>query len=45
MQVTITSSTGGACLPAGTRTCAFVLNGNTMGYDCTGSGFVQYRRQ
>jgi hypothetical protein len=44
MQVSINSSTGGACLPAGTYTCAFGINGNAMDYDCTGNGAIQYRR-
>lgn len=44
MRVTIDSSSGGACLPAGTYTCAFALNGNAMAYDCTGTGSLQYKR-
>lgn len=38
------TSSGGACLPAGNFTCAFALNGNAMGYDCTGTGQIQYRK-
>lgn len=45
MQVSIASSAGGACLPAGAYVCAFGLNGNAMGYDCTGTGTLQYRRK
>src|SRR5687768_5153264 len=44
LQVSINSSTGGLCVPAGNYTCAFAINGNAMGYDCTGGGALQYRR-
>jgi hypothetical protein len=44
MRVTIDSSSGGSCLPAGAYTCAFALNGNAMGYDCIGTGLLQYKR-
>jgi hypothetical protein len=44
MRVTVDTSSGGACLPAGNFTCAFALNGNAMGYDCTGTGQLQYRK-
>jgi hypothetical protein len=43
MRVSIDTSSGGLCLPAGDYTCAFVLNGNAMGYDC-GGGALQYHR-
>ncbi len=45
MQVSIASSAGGLCLPAGSYVCKFALNGNAMGYDCTGTGLLQYKRK
>lgn len=44
MQVSISASGGGTCLPAGDFVCAFGLNGNAMAYDCTGTGALQYQR-
>ena len=44
MQVSITSSASGTCLPAGNYVCAFALNGNAIAYNC-GGGTLQYRRQ
>jgi hypothetical protein len=44
MRVSINTSSGGLCLPAGDYTCAFALNGNGMGYDC-GGGSLQYQRR
>ena len=43
MRVSINTSSGGLCLPAGDYTCAFALNGNAMAYDC-GGGTLQYQR-
>ncbi len=44
LAVSINSSSGGLCLPAGNYTCAFTVKGKTMGYDCTGSGSIKYKR-
>jgi hypothetical protein len=45
MPVNIATSSGGTCLPAGDYVCAFTLTGDSMAYDCTGSGALQYTRQ
>ena len=43
VQVHITSSTGGLCLPAGTYSCTYTLEGNNLTFDC-GSGALHYSR-
>lgn len=45
MQVSVLTSAGGVCLPAGNYVCGFALNGDTLAYDCTGGGALQYTRQ
>lgn len=44
MKVSVDSSSGGTCLPAGDYSCQFALNGNAMAYNC-GGGALQYKRQ
>jgi len=44
MPVSVGSSSGGLCLPTGNYMCAFEVRGNAMGYDCTGSGALKYKR-
>lgn len=45
MQVFIETSSGGSCLSAAGYICAYVLTADSMAYDCTGGGALQYTRQ
>ena len=39
VQVIITTSTGGLCLPRGTYNCQYTLAGNSLSFNCGGSAF------
>lgn len=43
VQVSIQSSTGGSCLPAGTYACAYGVSASTLSFNC-GAGAATYRR-
>ena len=44
MEVSVSASSGGYCLPVATHTCDFTLNRNSIGYDCSGEGALYYQR-
>jgi len=45
MQVFIDTSGGGSCLSAGGYICTYVLTGDSMAYDCTRGGSLEYTRE
>lgn len=43
MLISITTATGGNCLPAGSYRCAYALSGGQMAYDCGAGAFTYHR--